>query len=125
MKLIISMKTSHKKQKNGLQKNENRNITDLQSKSVKCLACSHYCIISENKTGMCRVRKNIKGNVYCYVVSRERGKVKFDYKGKLNNDEIKKYKQTKEYRAKYRKSISELNKQIKFLRGVLRGKKSI
>jgi len=71
------------------------------------------------------VKKNIRGNVYYYLVLREKGKVRFVYKGKLNPDEIKMCKQTKEYRAKYRKSISELNKQIKFLKGTLRGKKAI
>jgi len=71
------------------------------------------------------IKKKIKGNVYYYLVLREKGRVKFIYKGKLNDDEIKKYNQAKEYRAKYRKSVSELNKQIKFLKGTLRGKKSV
>ena len=71
------------------------------------------------------IRKKIRGNEYYYLVLREKGKVKFIYKGKLDADEIKKYKQAKEYRAKYRKLVSELNKQIKFLKGILRGKKSV
>ncbi|MBU1261102.1 MAG: hypothetical protein KJ757_00135 [Planctomycetes bacterium] len=71
------------------------------------------------------IKKNIRGNVYYYLVLREKGRVRFVYKGKLDTDEIKIYKQTREYRAKYRKSISELNKQIKFLKGTLRGKKSV
>lgn len=71
------------------------------------------------------VKKKIRGKEYYYLVLRKNGKVKFIYKGKLNADEIKKYRQTKEYRAKYRKLISELNRQIKFLKGTLRGKKSV
>ena len=71
------------------------------------------------------VKKKIRGREYYYLVLREKGKVKFIYKGKLNADEIKGYKQAKEYRAKYRKLISELNKQIKFLKGALRGKKPV
>ena len=68
------------------------------------------------------IKKNINGNEYYYVVVRENGKVKFIYKGKrLDKEEIRKYKQAKQYRAKYRKLISELNKQIKFLRKILRG----
>jgi hypothetical protein len=71
------------------------------------------------------VKKKIRGKEYYYLVLREKGRVKFIYKGKLSADEIKKYRQTKEYRAKYRKLISELNRQIKFLKGTLRGKKSV
>jgi hypothetical protein len=71
------------------------------------------------------VKKKIRGKEYYYLVLREKGRVKFIYKGKLNADEINKYKQAKEYRAKYRKLISELNRQIKFLKGTLRGKKSV
>jgi hypothetical protein len=71
------------------------------------------------------VKKKIRGNEYYYMVLREKGKVRFIYKGKLSDDEIKRYKQTKEYRAKYRKLVSELNKQIKFLKGTLRGKKPV
>ena len=72
------------------------------------------------------VKRNIKGHEYYYLVVREKGKVKFIYKGKKVSDkEIKKYKQAKEYRAKYRKLLSEVKKQIQFLRSVLRGKKSV
>ena len=68
--------------------------------------------------------KNVKGHEYYYLVIREDGKVKFIYKGKKVNDrEIQKYKQAKEYRAKYRKLLSDVKKQIKFLKGTLRGKK--
>jgi hypothetical protein len=71
------------------------------------------------------IKKKIRGREYCYLVMRENGKVKFVYKGRLDADEVKKYKQAKEYKAKYRKLVSELNEQIKFLQGILRGKKSI
>ena len=71
------------------------------------------------------IKKNVKGHQYYYLVVRENGKVKFIYKGKKVTDkEILKYKQAKEYRAKYRKLLSEVKKQIKFLKGTLRGKKS-
>ncbi len=72
------------------------------------------------------IKKNVKGHQYYYLVTREDGKVKFIYKGKkVSNKEIQKYNQAKEYRAKYRKLLSDVKKQIKFLRGTLRGKKSI
>jgi len=39
----------------------------LDSKKVKCKACSHRCIISEGETGICGVRKNLKGDLYLSV----------------------------------------------------------
>ena len=72
------------------------------------------------------IKKKVKGHEYYYLVYREEGKVKFIYKGKkVSDEEIAKYKQAKEYRAKYRKLLSEVKKQIKFLRSTLRGKKSV
>lgn len=64
-----------------------------------------------------------KGHGYYYLVFREKGKVRVIYKGKLPDSEIKKYKEVKELRAKYRKLLSQVKKQIKFLRQSLkRGK---
>ena len=72
------------------------------------------------------IKKKVKGHEYYYLVFREKGKVKFIYKGKeVSEGEIEKYRQAKEYRAKYRKLLSEIKKQIKFLRSTLRGKKSV
>lgn len=71
------------------------------------------------------VRKKVKGHEYYYLVFREKGEVKQVYKGRPDKNEIKKYQYAREYRAKYRKLISELNKQIKFLRKTLRGKESV
>ncbi|HOO92673.1 MAG TPA: hypothetical protein PKX94_04340 [Opitutales bacterium] len=71
------------------------------------------------------VKKKIRGHEYYYLVQRVEGKVEFIYKGKLSAEEIKKYKDAKEYRAKYRKLLSQVKKQITFLRSTLRGKKSI
>lgn len=31
---------------------------------VRCILCSHRCILSDGKTGICRVRKNIEGTLY-------------------------------------------------------------
>jgi len=72
------------------------------------------------------IKKNVKGHEYYYLVLRENGKVKFIYKGKkVTSEELQKYKQAKEYRAKYRKLLSDVKKQITFLRTTLRGKKSV
>ena len=72
------------------------------------------------------IKKDIKGHKYYYIVFREKGQIKFIYKGKnVKEADIQKYKQAKEYRAKYRNLLSQVKKQIKFLEGVSRGKKSV
>ncbi len=71
------------------------------------------------------VRKTIKGHEYYYLQVRQEGRVRFLYKGKLTDDEVEKYQQAKQYRAKYRKLLSEVNKQIRFLRTGLRGKEPV
>ena len=72
------------------------------------------------------IKKNIKGHQYYYLLLREKGKVKFVYKGKkVSSEMIKKYTEAKALRAKYRKLLSQVKKQIKFLRSSLRGKEAI
>src|SRR5262249_35122748 len=71
------------------------------------------------------VKKRIKGHEYYYVILREQGKVKFIYKGEVSTKELEKYKKAKETRAKYRKLLSQVRKQVKFLRSTLRGKEPI
>lgn len=71
------------------------------------------------------VKKSIHGRDYYYIVSREDGKVRFAYKGKLSKEDIKQYKDAKLRRVQYRKLLSEVKKQIRFLRSTLRGKKSV
>lgn len=39
----------------------------LQDNEVQCIACSHRCVIDENRNGICGVRKNIKGKLYLLV----------------------------------------------------------
>ena len=69
--------------------------------------------------------KRIRGHEYCYLVQRVGKKVKYTYKGKISEREKKKYEEAKALRAKYRKLLSQVKKQIKFLRGALRGKEPI
>lgn len=72
------------------------------------------------------VRREIKGNAYYYLISREDGKFKSVYKGKsVPAAELRKYRQAKEQRAKHRKALSQLKKQIRYLKGALRGKEEI
>lgn len=69
--------------------------------------------------------KKIKGHEYCYLVKRVGKKVKYAYKGKMSKKERMKYEEAKKLRAKYRKLLSQIKKQIKFLRGALRGKEAV
>jgi len=72
------------------------------------------------------VKKNIKGSNYYYIITRNDGKVHFSYKGKKVSEKlVEKYKNAKEYRAKYRNLLSKVKKQIKFLKGTLRGREPI
>ena len=71
------------------------------------------------------VRKEIKGRSYYYLAYREGKKVRFDYKGKLSEKEIKRYEKAREYRARYKKKMSEVNKQIRFIEKVISGQESV
>ena len=71
------------------------------------------------------VRKVIGGHEYFYLAFRDGKKVRFDYMGKLDKDEIAKHEEAKKLRARYRKKLSEVDLQIKFIRKALRGKGSI
>jgi len=73
----------------------------------------------------CIAVKKIRGHEYCYLVKRIGKKVKYIYKGKMSKEEKMKYEEAKMLRAKYRKLLSQVKKQIRFLRGALRGKEAI
>ncbi|MBL7197075.1 MAG: hypothetical protein ISS47_03135 [Candidatus Omnitrophica bacterium] len=73
----------------------------------------------------CIAIKERRGHKYCYLAKRKGKKIKFIYKGKLPKDELKRYEEAKHLRAKYRKLLSQVKKQIKFLRSSLRGKEAI
>jgi hypothetical protein len=73
----------------------------------------------------CLALKNIRGHSYYYLVRRINKKVKYIYKGKIPEKEINKYEEAKILRAKYRKLLSQVKKQIRFLRSSLRGKEAI
>jgi len=72
------------------------------------------------------VKKKIKGHEYYYIVLRENGKVKFVYQGKeVPEPVIEEYARAKQLRAKYKRLLSQIKRQIKFLKGALRGQESI
>ena len=71
------------------------------------------------------VRRVIKGREYYYLVFREQGRFCAQYRGRVSKAEIEKYRKAKEYRAKYRRLLSQTRKQIRFLRSALRGKQAV
>lgn len=71
------------------------------------------------------IKKNIRGNIYYYLVMRDNGKVKFIYKGKMEKADIDKYHQATAYRAKYRRLLSKVRSQIRFLRKMIHAKSTI
>jgi hypothetical protein len=71
------------------------------------------------------VRRIIKGHSYYYLVFREGDKVRSVYKGILPKEEVVKYREITERRARYRRLLSKVRKQVRFLKGVLRGQESI
>jgi hypothetical protein len=68
------------------------------------------------------VKKYVKGRQYCYLLSREKGKVRFEYKGKLMGKDVQHFEAVKKDRALYRKKLSEVRKRIAFIKKILRGK---
>ena len=68
------------------------------------------------------VKKVVKGYQYYYLMSREKGKVQFEYKGKLFGRDIKYYDEVKKDRARYRRLLAEVKKRIAFIKKTLRGK---
>jgi len=68
------------------------------------------------------VKKLVKGYQYYYLMSREKGKVRFEYKGKLLGKDIKYYDAVKKDRARFRNLLSEVKRRIAFIKKVLRGK---
>lgn len=74
-------------------------------------------------------KKKIKGKDYYYRVYRDRnGKVVLEYIGKyddISGEDVKRWEGIKERRSMLRSSISQLNRQIKFLQKVLNGKDQV
>ena len=53
----------------------------LSDNQVKCLACNHQCLISDNKAGFCGVRQNKNGELYLMV---------YNYPAAVNIDPVEK-----------------------------------
>jgi hypothetical protein len=97
----------------GVLEEELKNSLRMQAEYVKALADLPRGVL---------VQKFVKGHQYYYLMMREGCKVRFEYKGKLFAGEIKYFDQVKKDRAKYRKLLGEVKKQIAFLQRTLKGK---
>ncbi len=73
----------------------------------------------------CLARRLIRGRAYYYLVKREGPKVVYQYIGKLSAEEIKRYQDVKKKRAQYRRLLSRVKKQVRYLKGALRGKEAV
>ena len=72
------------------------------------------------------MRRIIKGHAYYYLIFRENGRFQSVYRGKsVLPAELRRYREAKAKRAKVRRSLSQLKKQIRYLKGALRGKEEI
>jgi hypothetical protein len=68
------------------------------------------------------VKKYVKGRQYCYIMSREKGKVRFEYKVKMLGKDIKYYDLVKKDRARYRNLLTEVKQRIAFIKKTLLAK---
>ncbi|HBA84796.1 MAG TPA: hypothetical protein DCZ95_11940 [Verrucomicrobia bacterium] len=74
----------------------------------------------------CVVKKLIRGKAYYYLAFREEGKVRFQYQGRdMDVKKIALHRKAKQDRIQYRKLLSEVRKQIKFMRKALRAKQAV
>lgn len=71
------------------------------------------------------VKRIIAGRPYYYIMQRKGKKILYKYVGKVAQDKIGQYEEVKKLRAKYRNLLSQLKIRIKYLRGILRGKREI
>ena len=74
----------------------------------------------------CVVKKKVRSRVYFYIAFRDKARVRFIYRGRsMSEDDLAKYAKAKRRRAQYRGLLSDVRKQIKFLRKALRAKQAV
>ena len=73
----------------------------------------------------CLVERVINGYHYIYLVKREKGRVRSLYLGQVSDAKKQRYAAAKKKRAQLRHLLSRVKKQIRYLKGVLRGKEPI
>jgi hypothetical protein len=71
------------------------------------------------------VRKKINGRPFYYLVYRQGAKVKTRYMGRLSRAEVKQEKEKSEKRRRIKARLSQVKKQVRYLRTVLRGRYAV
>ena len=69
------------------------------------------------------VEKKINGRSYFYLARRVKGRVRFEYKGKMGLGERSRYEEAKKKRAMYRGFLADLNAQAAYLKRALHERK--
>ena len=77
------------------------------------------------KIKCCLIRKKLGRRYYYYLVKREGKKVKFIYKGPVSEEIEKAYSEQRKMLNKYKKLLSRVKNQIKFIKRALRGKEAV
>lgn len=99
----------------GVLKEELENSLDMQKSYQEKIAQMKGCL----------VKKKIGKRSYYYLVKRKGCKVNFVYKG-LASPEVKKtYSKQRKMLGQYKKLLTQVKGQVKFLRRALRGKEAI
>ena len=71
------------------------------------------------------VRKRIKGRYFYYLVYRQGAQVKTSYKGRLSRTEVQQHKTQSEKRRRLKACLTQVKKQIRYLRSTLRGRYAV
>ena len=66
------------------------------------------------------VRKRIRGRMYDYLVYREDGRVRFQYKGQVASKVREKYARAKKERIRLRGLLAQVRRQVRYLERALR-----
>ena len=72
----------------------------------------------------CLIRKKIGKRYYYYLAKRHGKKVMFIYKGPISKEVKKAYAEQRKMLIKYKKLLSQVKDQIKFIKRALRGKEA-
>lgn len=94
----------------GVLKEELRNSRQVKKKYEERL---------KNLPKGCLIKKNIKGHNYYYIAQRKGDKVVFIYANNLPKSKINEYKEARKIKKKYKKLLSDIKKEIKFIKRAL------
>ncbi|MBF0107450.1 MAG: putative integrase [Deltaproteobacteria bacterium] len=68
------------------------------------------------------ITRSVRGKQYGYLTFRENGRVKQEYLGSLNKEQIGFYRKAKTQRAEYKLKLKSVREQIIIINRALRGK---